>query len=166
MNSAQKDVTLPNFTVLHGSKAKNLDKNLDKCHGSVRTSGLQLSSDLCMAERGWWLPDGRGSQAVPHLQQVVGVPHILCLLWHQSHLTEEVIKKSACESASLHRLSRNKTLTLIRCYFKTSRHYLSKLPSSVMIQERMCCYSNYGVFNKLCQKQGFILLSTRGVTLS
>ena len=36
------------------------------------------------------LPDSGGSQAVPHLQQVVGVPHILRLLWHQSHLTEKV----------------------------------------------------------------------------
>lgn len=35
------------------------------------------------------LPDGGGSEAVSNLQQVVGVPHVLCLLWHQGHLPEK-----------------------------------------------------------------------------
>lgn len=41
-------------------------------------------------KKGYWLPDGGGSEAVPSLQQVVGVPHVLCLLWHQRYLTKEV----------------------------------------------------------------------------
>lgn len=36
-----------------------------------------------------WLPDGGGSEAVSYLQQVVGVPHVLCLLWHQGDLPDE-----------------------------------------------------------------------------
>lgn len=48
------------------------------------------------------LPDGGGSEAVAYLQQVVGVPHVLCLLWHQSHLPEEAKpnNESAFQSVS------------------------------------------------------------------
>lgn len=41
------------------------------------------------ARGGGCSPDGGGSEAVAHLQQVVSVPHVFSLLWHQSHLTEE-----------------------------------------------------------------------------
>lgn len=51
---------------------------------------LYKASVITFHERRSCLPYGGCSQAVPHLQQVVGVPHILCLLWHQSHLTEEI----------------------------------------------------------------------------
>jgi len=49
-----------------------------------------LASTFTVCHTGSWLPERGGSQAVPDLQQVVGVPHILRLLRHQSHLAGDV----------------------------------------------------------------------------
>lgn len=41
-----------------------------------------INKYLCVSPYGW------GSEAVTHLQQIVGVPHVFCLLRYEGHLTE------------------------------------------------------------------------------